>query len=297
VAKELAPILSAIIISRADEKTIERTVASVVGQETLDSIEVILVTSGGDETGAVVRRGFPSVHVIELERPALPGEARNAGLAVATGEFVSFPGSHVELPAGSLAARIAAHRKGYAMVTGSILNGTKTAAGWASYFMDHSDALPGRPSVELKRPPAHCSYDRRVLVCSGGFPEDMRAGEDTVVNTRLWNEGHRALRAQDVRLVHKSPCRNLWILVRHHFVRGRAWGRILTEQGKRFSTLNGYVGKRMTQTAANVDAWGGDLVKQYHQVKGRVRIGVIAAWAGAVYEMAIRRIRKRPGLD
>ncbi|HET7717262.1 MAG TPA: glycosyltransferase family A protein [Bauldia sp.] len=289
VVGALQPVLSAIIISRGDEKTIERTVASVVGQKTAEPFEVILVASGGDRTAAIVRNRFPSVRVIDLERPALPGQARNAGLAVARGDYVSFPGSHVELPPGSLAARIAAHRKGYAMVTGSILNGTKTPAGWASYFMDHSDALPGRPSGELATPPAHCSYDRRVLAASGWFPEDMRAGEDTVVNLRLWQQGHRAYRAQDVYLCHISRCTTFWRLVRHHFVRGRAWGRILVERGTGFPELSRYVGRRLQRTMANVEAWGGDLAPEFARVRFLVRLGIVAAFLGMISEIGLRR--------
>ena len=106
------------------------------------------------------------------------------------------------------------------MVTGSTLNGTDTCAGWASYFLDHSTALPGRPSEELGEAPAHCSYWRHLLEEVGGFPEDRRAGEDTVVNVELIRRGHRAYRARDVRLVHNTPCTTVTRLVRHHFVRG-----------------------------------------------------------------------------
>jgi hypothetical protein len=50
------------------------------------------------------------------------------------------------------------------MVTGTTLNGTRTRAGWASYFLDHSSVLPGRPSQELTAPPAHCSYRTYMLL-------------------------------------------------------------------------------------------------------------------------------------
>src|SRR6266511_718091 len=116
------------------------------------------------------------------------------------------------------------------MVTGATLNGTDTPAGWASYFLDHAGVLPGRPSMELEAPPAHCSYAREFLLQVGGFPEDMRAGEDTVVNTALYERGFRAYRAREVVLVHHTPCADPWRLVRHHFVRGRALGRILAER-------------------------------------------------------------------
>lgn len=67
-----------------------------------------------------------------IDHPALPGEARNAGLALARGRCVTFPGSHIELPQGSLAARVDAHLAGWGMVTNTTRAGTRTASGWAS---------------------------------------------------------------------------------------------------------------------------------------------------------------------
>ena len=72
-----------------------------------EPFEVIVVTSGVDHTAAVVREQFPQVTLIELPGPALPGEACNAGLRVAHGTYIT-PNSHMALPPGSLAARLAA---------------------------------------------------------------------------------------------------------------------------------------------------------------------------------------------
>ncbi len=289
------PILSAIVISRDDEDRIERVVRSVVDQECDEPFEVIVVTSGTDRTAEIVRELFPDLTLVELSRPASPGEARNAGLAVARGDYVSFPGSHVMLPQGSLAARIRAHELGYPMVTGTTLNGTFTRSGWASYFLDHSTVLPGRPSEELQAPPAHCSYDRELLLGVGGFPEDMRAGEDTVANVRLAQLGCRAYRAADITLVHESPCRDPLRLVRHHFVRGRALGRILLaggEPGGRVlnrrvvrRVLLGYLPRRLSATAANVRRWGGDSRPVYREALPLVVAGAAAAWGGTWFEL------------
>lgn len=288
------PRLSAIVISRNDEERIERTVRSVVEQDCPAPFEVIVVTSGTDRTAAIVRERFPDVTVVELPGLALPGAARNAGVRIARGEFVSFPGSHVELPPGSLAARLAAHEAGQAMVTGTTLNGTTTPAGWASYFLDHSGVLPGRPSEPLAGPPAHCSYIRDHLLTMGLFPEDMRTGEDTVVNSALARRGYRAYRARDVRLVHRSPCRNVLRLVAHHFTRGRGFGRILLADARRRGdasrsrtarTLVRYVPRRLSQTTRNVRRWGGPLLTVYWKTMPLVFAGLVAAWVGAVYEV------------
>ncbi len=218
-----APVLTAIVISRDDEERIERTVASVTAQESPEPFEVVVVTSGTDRTADIVRRRFPDVRVVELDHAALPGEARNAGLRVARGVYVSFPGSHVELPPGSLAARIRAHDEGWSMVTGTTRNGTHTRAGWAAYFLEHSTVLPGRASEQLSGPPAHCSYDRRALLGVGGFPEALRTGEDTWVNHALFRAGARAYRAADLPLIHHNRSRTVPQLARRHFARGRAF--------------------------------------------------------------------------
>jgi LCP family protein required for cell wall assembly len=289
------PVLSAIVIAQDDEAVIETVVSSVVGQEVPEAFEVIVVTSGRDGTAAIVRERFPGVRVVELPEPAPPGMARNAGLAVARGDYVSFPGSHVVLRPGSLAARLRAHQAGWAMVTGTTLNGTDTAAGWASYFLDHASVLPGRPSEEIAGPPAHCSYMRHLLEGVGGFPEDRRSGEDTVVNVELFRRGHRAYRARDVVLVHRTPCRTAPALVRHHFQRGRGYGRILLEDaghGGRILTrrtrrrlLIEYLPHRLDGIRTSVDAWGGELVDAYERVHGLVAVGAVAAWCGLWAEL------------
>jgi glycosyltransferase involved in cell wall biosynthesis len=287
-----APVLSAIVIAREDEATIESSVRSVVEQECTEAFEVIVVVSGSPATARVVRGTFPGIRLVELSEPVLPGAARNAGLAVARGEYISFPGSHVELRPGSLAARLRAHERGHAMVTGSILNGTTTRAGWAAYFLDHSSALPGRPSGVLSGAPAHCSYARAALRELDGFPEELRAGEDTVVNQELFRRGYDAYRAHDVELVHRSRCTTPRRLVRHHFQRGMAMTRVmrsgdLAPPGGRLALarfLAGYSRRRLDETGARVMRWGPELWPEYSRARPLVVAGVLAALAGACVE-------------
>jgi glycosyltransferase involved in cell wall biosynthesis len=294
-ATEQNPLLSAVIISRDDEALIERAVRSVVDQDCPVPFEVIVVTSGTDQTAEIVRREFPQVRVVELARPALPGQARNAGLKVARGRYVSFPGSHVELPVGSLAARIRAHLLGYAMVTGTALNGTRTWAGWAAYFLDHSKCLAGRPSEVLPKAPSHCSYLREALLEIGGFPEGLRADEDTVVNRTLFRRGYGAYRAQDVVFIHHSPCRTPLQLLRHRFTRGRSHGRItimsrppttarfLDRRLLYFVLLS--VPARLRRTTIKVHRWGRGLRARYWLAFPLVVAGAIAHWLGACIEI------------
>lgn len=283
------PVLSAIVISRDDEQRIVRAVSAVVAQETPEPFEVIVVVSGTDRTAEIVRRRFPQVELVELDKPALPGAARNAGLAVARGRFASFPGSHVELPPGSLAERIDAHRAGYAMVTGSMHNGTETRAGWANYFLDHSTALPGRPSGPLSIFPVHCSYLRSPLVWAGGFP-NLRAGEDTLVNRRLFELGYGAYRSSEIELTHHTRARTPQRLLGHHATRGRGLAALLMEEKRagRLFTRAGlrqyvvvYVPGRLRRIHRNVMMWGDSRLRREY-----VRSWPLIALAAGVHWLA-----------
>jgi glycosyltransferase involved in cell wall biosynthesis len=287
--------LSAIIIAQNDEGTIAQSVASVVNQEMPEPFEVIVVTSGRDRTAEIVDQLFPMVTHVALDKPALPGEARNAGLAVARGAFVSFPGSHVELLPGSLAARLRAHRRGYAMVTGITENGNLTRAGWASYFLDHSEGLPGHKPAEIDGPPAHCSYARLPLLEVGGFPEGVRTGEDTAANRALVRRGYVAYRDPAIRFIHRSPCTTTAQLVRHHFKRGRGWGRLVLadhrDSGKLLNRdllrarLIDHVPKRLRRIHQNVAMADPQLSAQFEDVAPLVACGAVAAWGGQWWEI------------
>jgi glycosyltransferase involved in cell wall biosynthesis len=297
-----APSLSAIIISRNNEATIADTVTSVINQDVPEPFEVILVTSGTDRTASIVREQFPEVTVIELSKPALPGEARNAGMVVARGKYITFPSSHMELLPGSLAARLKAHQRGYAMVSGVVSNGTPTPAGWGSYFLDHVEGMPGHGRAEFNGPPGDCSYASLPLLEVGWFPEGVRTAEDTAVNMALVRRGYVAYRDPGVRLIHHSRCTTVPRLVRHHFQRGRGLGRLLVERHlERGHLLNRHVlrtrlleavPKRLQRIEESVMGLPNtQLIAEYQRFRHLVVLGALATLAGTWYEV----LRPAPG--
>jgi glycosyltransferase involved in cell wall biosynthesis len=299
---EQGPLLTAVVIARDDAAVIERAVGAIVDQQVSGGLQVVVVTSGRDDSADIVRRRFPEVEVVELDHPALPGEARNAGLARARGRYVTFPGSHVVMAPGSLDARVRWHLDGWGMVTGTTCNGTRTAAGWASYFLDHSGGLPDRPSHRMTVAPSYASYLTDAVRYVGGFPEDMRTAEDTMVNTELFDLGYGAWRGQDVRMTHHSPCVDIRTLLGHHFRRGRGRGTMIlrrhrSEDGpvltrRRLVNLGvREVPGRMRRIHRNTWAFGGDLRLRWLVVSPLALSAVTAAWAGAWYEL----LRPRPG--
>lgn len=231
------PALSVVIIGRGDSPGLARAVAAAVGQEVDEPFEVVVVTSGPGHAAEQVSAAHPQVRVVRLSEPALPGAARNAGLAASRGRWITFPGSHVELTPGSLARRLAAHRAGWPMVTEVMVNGTDTSAGWASWFLDNTGFLPGAEPAPLTVAPIRCSYHRSLLEEVGGFP-DVRTGEDTAVNEYLFEQGYGAWWETSCVTIHHSPCTSLSRLVRHHHQRGRGRARLLMDEWER-GTLSG----------------------------------------------------------
>lgn len=286
------PLLSVVVISRNDEDVIERSLRAVVDQALPVPFEVIAVVSGTDHTADIVREKFPAVRLVELgPEQCLPGRARNAGLAESRGEYVTFPGSHVELIPGNLAARFAAHEAGHGLVSGAMLNGTDTPAGWATYFLEHAGALPGRPSGRLVHaPPGRCSYPREFLDEIGGFPEWVRAGEDTAVNNELHMRGYESYYSSEIRDIHHSRCTTARRLAKHHYARGRSLAHILRGHAGnvpqpwskifRHFTFS-YPVRRMRTSGGHVHRWGSeDELRHWRRVRPLVLLGVIAAWIG-----------------
>ena len=187
------------------------------------------------------------------------------------------------------------------MVTGITRNGNPTRAGWASYFLDHHAGLPGHARAELNGPPAHCSYARMPLLEVGAFPDGVRTGEDTAVNRALVRRGYVALREPAIALTHSSPCRSAGRLVRHHFKRGRGWGRlVLADRREAGPVLTretwrergpGHLTRRLGRIAADVATAEPDLGIQYRAVRPLVGLGAGAAWAGMWWEI----LRPGPG--
>jgi glycosyltransferase involved in cell wall biosynthesis len=284
------PAITAVVIAQDDEAVIARSLNALAAQHLDESFEVIVVCSGSDGTAARARAVCPGARIVELPDPALPGEARNAGLWMANGEYITFPGSHVWVTPGSLGERVAAHDAGWDLVTVSVVNGNTTRPGWASYFLDHAAQTPSRESGQYSGVPGHASYVTRQLRSIGGFPEDVRTAEDTVVNRQLFQAGRRTYFCAESSFVHASPSTTVHHLVRHHFQRGRGLGRMIKGRRRRATLTQIRANRdlprrRLRYIDTALDAAGPDQQQRYRQVRRLVIVGALSASAGAWYEM------------
>jgi hypothetical protein len=121
----------------------------------------------------------------------------NRALGLATGTFVHLVEAGTLLESGSLAARLRAHRQGYAMVEGITRPAPDTpitrVALRAKGISPAPDVTPG----PVDGPPRQCSYARLVLHETGGFPESPHTDPMAVINAVAYQRGYVATRTLD----------------------------------------------------------------------------------------------------
>jgi glycosyltransferase involved in cell wall biosynthesis len=236
LSPSVRPVLSVVVMAYRNERTIVDAVHSVLSQETAESIEVIVVTSGRDDASKLVRDAFPDVAVVESPRRLLPGATRNAGLAAASGQIVAFLAADCRAEPGWLVRRLADHRGGHPAVASAITHaGPSRPWAWGSYYLLYHERLPGRPAgvVSPPDPAVHSlSFDRALLDRIGPFDESLRIGEDTDVAQRLADLGVEIWFDPAIHTAHLEAT-SFWFLVRDHFRRGARRYRSLVLAGRR----------------------------------------------------------------
>ena len=164
---EIPGLVSVIVPVRNGAAFIAEALASVRAQEGGLPTEVVVVDDGStDDTAAVVARCDPAATVIRHCRGG-PGPARNAGLALTTGEYVALLDADDRWPPGRLARLmgvLAAHAD------------LEAVFGSAVEFGGSHDTV-ARPGVLPARMPTSGIIRRRAFDRVGGFRVGLIGGD------------------------------------------------------------------------------------------------------------------------
>ena len=146
--------------------------------------EVVLVDSTGSDNGAAAHHEYPWVRVLPVAQRAFPGRARNLGASIARGDLLAFLDADTIPEPGWLDELERALVPGVELVAGAILNGTPNSPwGTAGYMLEFLEWVPERGIPLCHAAGCNLLIRRTAFERSGGFPEDMVAGEDTVFST------------------------------------------------------------------------------------------------------------------
>jgi len=213
-----------------NESTILRAVRSLLDQEADDPFEIIVATSGGDRTAALVREAHPEVRVVESPTRLLPGGVRNLGSALARGQYIGFLEADCVARPGWISRRIALHRQGHEAVASALdaMPGDGRIARAALYLV-HPARLAGHPPGPASEYQAYgLSFTRELLERAGPFDETLRSYEDTAMAERLTQLGVVPWFDPGVCIEHDGPD-GLAELLRDQFVRGGrdSWAELL----------------------------------------------------------------------
>ena len=177
---------------------------AVVGQECPEPFEVIVAVSGTRPPASIVASGSPrsrSSTSPSRRCPAgraTPGSQRPGRVRLVPGLARRAAAGKPRRPPAGPRARLADGHRHDATAP------PPARAGRPISSTTRACCPGGPPAGSPARP--RTARTPRDLLAVGGFPEDMRAGEDTVVNVEL-SAGARDYRASDVTIVHHSRCR------------------------------------------------------------------------------------------
>ena len=275
----------------------------MVDQECPWPFEVIVVASGEGNGAEIVRERFPGVR----RGAAAACTARRGaqrGAAPRPRRVRLLPRLARRTPPRQPGRAVAGHDLGYAMVTGTTLNGTRTWAGWASYFLDHSAVLPGRPSTELTARPRTARTAVARCSPSAAFPSTCAQGRTRSstrslsgaatarTGRRMWSSSTAAPAAR----------RGGWCGTTSFAdgglgascasgIRSSA-AAFLGQTGVNF--VRRQVTGRVKRTTQHVRQWSGDptLEAEYRRAFPLVIAGATAALAGALYEIVFNPTRR-----
>lgn len=234
------PQLSVIIASHNPGKLIERCLESLKNQSTDRPFEIIVVDSSSDGVGSLIGKKFPDVRLYQFSERRFCGDARNFGLSVAQGEIIAFIDADCRAGQNWANQILKAHQSSHLAIGGAIGNANpQSVIGWASYFCEFSQWMPGFPSRNTADiAAANMSYKRRAFEEYGLFIEGTYSS-DTEFHWRLGRNKYCLQFFPSILVFHHNIDR-LRRLLRHEFEHGRSFAKVRMK-AQNFSELRRFV--------------------------------------------------------
>ena len=197
-----APQASVIIPAYRAHATLPAVLDALEPQIVSRDREVVLVDSTGANSGLRIEREWPWVRVLSLRQRTLPGRARNLGVSISRGSLLAFLDADTIPSPAWLDELEQILRPGIDLVAGSIVDGTPDSPwGATGYLLEFLDWVPERQTALGHAAGCNLLMRRERFDQTGGFPEDLWPGEDTVFSVPFAMKGTLAF-APRARVTH-----------------------------------------------------------------------------------------------
>jgi GT2 family glycosyltransferase len=220
------PQLSVIIASYNSGSLIESCLESLKNQNTDQPFETIVIDSSSDGAANFIGKRFPDVRLYQFPKRKFCGDARNGGLSVARGEIIAFIDADCRPDQNWVDQILRAHQSPPLAIGGAIANGNPdSATGWAAYFCEFSQWMPGVPPKRMTDiAGANMSYKRKAFEEYGLFIEGTYSS-DTEFHWRL-GRNENCLQFVPSILVFHHNIDQFGRFLRHEFEHGRSFARV-----------------------------------------------------------------------
>ncbi len=159
------PKLSVVVASQNARESVGDCLRSLKNQCSNGKIEIIVVDNSTDETAEIVKREFPSVRFVAVDKKRFIPQLWGIGIAESAGEYVALTTSHFVPSETWLTEILKAHEQPFSGIGGAIENEEKAGlVSWAIYFCRYSPYMLPFNETEVEDFAAdNASYKRRDL--------------------------------------------------------------------------------------------------------------------------------------
>ena len=191
--------ISIIVAAYNERGNLEDLIPSFLKYDIQKKAEIVVVDSGQDDT-ADFFNDKPFITYVKSEKRLFPGEARNLGIANATGDIIAF------LDADTIVLKnwfeeLVSSSNHHDIIAGASpsLPGQKSRLPRVSIMIDGQD---------ITWPTCNIVYKKKVLDTAGVFQEGMPSGEDVELNYRCVKAGFKIHYNPKMKVYHKH--RSTW---------------------------------------------------------------------------------------
>ncbi len=223
------PDVSIVVPAHGADRTLAPCIDSLLTQRFRGTFEVVVIASG-DTAQFEYTAADPRLRLLRHQSRLYAPAARNRGAQVARGRLLAFTDADVLAHPDWLDHLVQASA-GRRAAAGSITNGTpRSPIGTAEYLMCLLDLHPARPArTAWHGATGNLLIPRELWRTYGPFPEDLGGGEDTLLTSRLRQDGLFVF-VPEARVAHLNRTR-LGPMLAHQLQSGRFAARVARRPG------------------------------------------------------------------